>query len=53
MTEMTPALANSAALTMRRRHLRRKRVERVATVAYHGLAAAGLLFIVALILGLV
>jgi hypothetical protein len=50
---MTPELVNSTALAMRRRHLRRKRVERLATVAYHALAAAGVLFIASLIVGLI
>lgn len=48
---MTPLFANSTALAMRRRHLRRKRVEHLLTWTYHGLAAAGLLFIASIVLG--
>jgi hypothetical protein len=50
---LTPDLANSSALAMRRRHLCRRRIVRVATVAYHAAAAVGVAFIVAIVLGLV
>lgn len=49
---MTPDLACSRALAMRRAHLRRKRVERVATWAYHGLALAGVAFLASIVAGL-
>jgi hypothetical protein len=45
-------LASSRALTMRRRLLRRRRLDRVATIAHHLAAAIGVAFIVALALGL-
>lgn len=44
-------LACHNALAMRRRHLRRKRIERVATWTYHACAALGFTFILALIIG--
>ena len=49
---MTTPLASRNAIAMRRRHLRRKRAERLLTIAYHAAAVAGLVFIACLILGL-
>ena len=45
-------LANSTALAMRRRLLRRRRLERAATFAHHLAAAIGFATVVALVLGL-
>lgn len=46
-----PLFANSTALAMRRRHLRRKRMQTTATIVYRSVAAAGWLFIIAIVLG--
>ena len=49
---MTSPPACNRALAMHRRHLARKRAERVRTIAYHAAAVSGFVFIACLILGL-
>ena len=49
---MNPDLANTAARAMRRRIIRRKRAERLLSIVHNLCAAAGFLFIVGIVFGL-
>ncbi len=49
---MTRSSACNRALAMHRRHLARKRAERVRTIACHTAAVAGFVFIACLVMGL-
>jgi heme A synthase len=48
---MTPDLTNSSALAMRRRALRRRRIEQASEIVHRMLAFLGILFIILLICG--